>query len=164
MHCTLESKSTGLRIRTWQHGGFCKNRVFRCGCGRVFRIGDRERPLAPLTAAQAQALRPHIKQCIKAGRTSSDAIAADLKAGAEPDAIGGGEVEKYIVPGRVSVTRMGMAGSSSSGRAIDKPTSLPRPRGLPCLLYMRTATRACRCALPSCRRDRSGYLISRRIG
>jgi hypothetical protein len=29
-------------------------------------------------AAQAQVLRPHIERCIKAGRTSSNAIAADL--------------------------------------------------------------------------------------
>ena len=31
-------------------------------------------------AAQAQALRPHIERCIKAGRTSSNAIATDLNA------------------------------------------------------------------------------------
>jgi DNA invertase Pin-like site-specific DNA recombinase len=31
-------------------------------------------------AAQAQVLRPHIERCIKAGRTSSNAIAADLNA------------------------------------------------------------------------------------
>jgi hypothetical protein len=30
--------------------------------------------------AQAQVLRPHIERCIKAGRTSSNAIAADLNA------------------------------------------------------------------------------------
>ena len=29
-------------------------------------------------AAQTQALRPHIERCIKAGRTSSSALAADL--------------------------------------------------------------------------------------
>ena len=31
-------------------------------------------------AARAQALRPHIERCIKAGRTSSSAIATDLNA------------------------------------------------------------------------------------
>src|SRR5262244_984061 len=31
-------------------------------------------------AARAQALRPHIERCIKAGRTSSNAIATDLNA------------------------------------------------------------------------------------
>jgi DNA invertase Pin-like site-specific DNA recombinase len=31
-------------------------------------------------AEQAQALRPHIAHCIRAGRTSSSAIATDLKA------------------------------------------------------------------------------------
>jgi DNA invertase Pin-like site-specific DNA recombinase len=31
-------------------------------------------------AARAQALRPHIKRCVKAGRTSSSAIATDLNA------------------------------------------------------------------------------------
>src|SRR6516225_2527860 len=31
-------------------------------------------------AARAQALRPHIERCLKAGRTSSNAIAADLNA------------------------------------------------------------------------------------
>ena len=31
-------------------------------------------------AVQAQALHPQIEQCIKAGRTSSNAIAADLNA------------------------------------------------------------------------------------
>ena len=33
-----------------------------------------------MAAEQAQALRPHIERCIEAGRTSSNAIAADLSA------------------------------------------------------------------------------------
>jgi hypothetical protein len=47
---------------------------------RGIKLGNPEQVKINRANARAQALRPHIERCIKAGRTSSSAIATDFNA------------------------------------------------------------------------------------